>query len=303
MDFNKILTGVLSKTLKLDDGKLAEIIAGENATEETVTNAILNLDASRVAELKKTVDMEKFQEGYKKAKKEERTAFEEEIKGQFKLDSQATGLDLITAIVSANKGAASGKEITEDDVKRHKSYQDLVDSMNTKVKDVETTWQTKLADLENQHKKAGVTGNIKNKALGILDSLKPVLPKNANAATNLKNVFTSTFDGYEYEEQDGRTLILKDGKILEDKHGNRVQLDDFIKETAGSYFDFAENNGGGNGGNGSGAGAGAGGSGAGGGSTSFTKPSTLEELTAIVDNPEISTADKEKAIKEFETNN
>lgn len=296
MDLKKIISGFLSKTVKIDDGKLDELLTSENATEEQVLNSLLELDVNRVAELKKTADTSKFQEGYAKAKKEERSAFENEIKTKFNLESSATGVDLINDLVSkAGKGAAGSKEVTEDDVKRHKTYQDLLDSLNTKVKEVEQTWQTKYQDLEKAQSKNAVVSGVKNKALTILDSLKPVLPKNEQAAANLKNIFAGKFESYDYEVQDNRTLILKDGKVLEDKHGNRVDLEDFIKQEAASLFDFAQHTGGSNGANGGAAGA-AGGSG---GSVSL-KPKTLQDLAAIVDSKDYTAEQKDEAIKAFD---
>lgn len=298
MDYKKIITGFLSKTLKIDDGKIAEILEGENVTEETATKSLLDLDVSRVLELKKGVDQEKFQEGYKKAKKEERSAFETELKTAFNFDGQDTGVDLVKAIVGASSTGGGKGEITEDAVKRHKVYQDLLDNLNSKVAETEKTWQEKYTQLESTHKRDTVVGGVKSKALNILDSLKPVYPKNQEAATNLKNTFASTFAQYDYEEQDGRTLILKDGKVLTDQHGNRIQLDDLIKDTANKYFDFQQSSGGGNGGNGGGGNGG--GSGSGGAGGSFKEPTTLAELTKIIDDPNISHEDKNKAIEAFD---
>lgn len=302
MDLKNILLGLVSKTVKIDNGKLDELLSSDGATEESVINSLLELDVNRVAEIKKSVDLDKFKEGYAKAKKEERSAFEKEVKDKFNFSGDATGVSLIESIIAANKPAGSGsKEITEDDVKKHKSYQDLLDSMNQKVNTITTEWETKYNDLQKQHAKTGIVSSVKTKALGILDSMKPVLPKNAAAATNLKNIFSGVFDGFDYEEQDGRTLIMKDGKLLEDAHGNRVELEDLIKSTAQSYFDFQENNGGSNGANGGNGGNGA--AGGAGGSSSIATPKTLAELTAIVENPDISGADKERLIKEFEQKN
>lgn len=302
MDLKNILLGLVSKTVKIDNGKLDELLSSDGATEESVINSLLELDVNRVAEIKKSVDLDKFKEGYAKAKKEERSAFEKEVKEKFNFSGDATGVSLIESIIAANKPAGSGsKEITEDDVKKHKSYQDLLDSMNQKVNTITTEWETKYNDLQKQHAKTGIVSSVKTKALGILDSMKPVLPKNAAAATNLKNIFSGVFDSFDYEEQNGRTLIMKDGKLLEDAHGNRIELEDLIKSTAQSYFDFQENNGGSNGANGGNGGNGA--AGGAGGSSSIATPKTLAELTAIVENPDISAADKERLIKEFEQKN
>ena len=49
MDYKKILTGVLAKTLNIGDGEAAELIKdGENITEATITSNILDKDKERV---------------------------------------------------------------------------------------------------------------------------------------------------------------------------------------------------------------------------------------------------------------
>ena len=77
MDYQKILTGVLAKTLNIGDGEISELLKdGENITESEVTKKILDLDKERVSKLKTGSDTEKFQEGYKQAKSEVLTEFE-----------------------------------------------------------------------------------------------------------------------------------------------------------------------------------------------------------------------------------
>lgn len=83
MDLKNILLGLVSKTVKIDNGKLDELLSSDGATEESVINSLLELDVNRVAEIKKSVDLDKFKEGYAKAKKEERSAFEKEVKDKF----------------------------------------------------------------------------------------------------------------------------------------------------------------------------------------------------------------------------
>lgn len=292
MELRKILTGFLSKTLNMDDAKIAEILDGENATEEQVTNALLSLDVNRVADLKKSADQAKFQEGYKKAKGEERGEAEKEIKSAFGYDGGEQGVDLIKAIVAKSaQGGNGGKGLTEDDVKKHPAYLNLQDSLAKQIQETEKTWQEKYANLETTHKRDVTVSGIKNKAFSILDSLNPVYPGSETVKNNLKNTFASTFERFDYQEVDGRTLILENGKVKEDQHGNRVDLESFIKDTAAGYFEFKQNNGGGN--------SGGGGDDGGKGGASL-QPKTLEELTKIVDDPNISKEDKEKAFAHFD---
>ena len=72
MEIQKILTGVLAKTLNLGDGEIAELIKdGEGVKESDIIQKILDLDVQRVEKIKTSVDgKEKFQEGYKKGKEE-----------------------------------------------------------------------------------------------------------------------------------------------------------------------------------------------------------------------------------------
>ena len=76
MNYEKILKGVLSRAYKMDDGKIAEILKNgeENANEDEILGSLLSADTERVAQLKKqnADNKESFQQGYAKAKKEER---------------------------------------------------------------------------------------------------------------------------------------------------------------------------------------------------------------------------------------
>ena len=101
MDYKKILTGVLAKTLNIGIGEAAELIKdGENITEETITSSILDKDKERVKVLTNSKKEEHFQDGYKKAKKEERAKLEEEVKTEFGIESDKTGIDLIKDVVT-----------------------------------------------------------------------------------------------------------------------------------------------------------------------------------------------------------
>lgn len=296
MELRKILTGFLSKTLNMDDGKIAELLDAENATEEQVTKALLDFDVSRVAELKKSVDQAKFQDGYKKAKGEVLSELEKELKSSFSFDGTEQGVDLVKAIVTkASTGGNGGKgNLTDEDVKKHPLFLNLQDAHAKKAQEIETQWQEKYTNLENTHKKDVTVAGIKSKAFSVLDGLNPIYPTTEAVRNNLKNTFAKTFEGFDYQEVDGRTLILENGKVKEDLHGNRVDLDSFIKETAANYFEFKQNNGGGNEGGGDDKGNGGNGGGA------NLEPKTLEDLTKIADDPNISNEDKQKAFENFD---
>ena len=44
--------------------------------------------------------------------------------------------------------------------------------------------------------------------------------------------------GYEYDLQGDKIIVLKDGKVVEDGHGNRVPFEKLVKQEAERYYDF-----------------------------------------------------------------
>lgn len=252
MEYQKILTGLLSKAYKLDDGTIGEILNAENADEKSVISKILELDTQRVEKLKTSGGKDgTFQDGYAKAKKEVLSDFEKQLKETFEIESEKTGLDLITEILTAKTSEAGKKgQLTDDDVKKHPIYQAAEKAFKKQLADKETEYKTKLTEVESAAKKAQTFSSVKDNALAILEGLNPIYAKNPKVATTIKNQFLNELQGFEFERQaDGSWLVTKDGKVVEDGHGHSKSFEDIIKETSENYFEFQENNGGQNAGN------------------------------------------------------
>lgn len=251
MEDQKILVGLLSKALKLDNGKIAEILNSEKTDDEKL-NEFLEIDAERIEKLKTSASGDKmtFQERYAKTKKEVLEALETQLKENYNIDSDKTGLDLIGEIVSENLKTNGGAEITEDDVKKHPTYHAAVRDYKKQLADKEAEHTTKLNEIETNQKKAVALSSVKEKANTLLSTLDPILSQNANVANTIKNNFLRELEGYDYDvQEDGSIIVTKDGKTIDDKHGHAKAFDDLVKETAGNWFDFKGNNGGENAGN------------------------------------------------------
>ena len=242
----------MSKAYKLDDGTIGEILNAENADEKSVISKILELDTQRVDKLKTSGGKDgTFQDGYAKAKKEVLSDFEKQLKETFETDSEKTGLDLITEILTAKTSEAGKKgQLTDDDVKKHPIYQAAEKAFKKQLADKETEYKAKLTEVESAAKKAQTFSSVKDNALAILEGLNPIYAKNPKVATTIKNQFLNELQGFEFERQaDGSWLVTKDGKVVEDGHGHSKSFEDIIKETSENYFEFQENNGGQNAGN------------------------------------------------------
>lgn len=254
IDALSIIKGFISKAYKMDDGKIAEIFDAENATNESIAAALLAEDTQRVSLLKKqnADNKDSFNQGYAKATKEQRAAFEKEIKEAFELESDTTGIDLINEIITA-KAPAGGKgaaEITDDDVKKHTVYQTMERNFKKQLKEATDANAAKVEELEKGYKRNETFYGVREKADAFLAALKPILPNSANVATTIKNQFFNELKGYDYEQQaDGSFIVTKDGKVLEDAHGHTKSFEDVVKGLASNYFEFEANNGGANAGN------------------------------------------------------
>ena len=76
------------------------------------------------------------------------------------------------------------------------------------------------------------------RAWDVVAARNPILSENATVAENRKRDFLAKFSQYDYELQDGRIIALKDGKRIEDAHGNLKTFEAFTVELAEQNFDF-----------------------------------------------------------------
>ena len=290
MDYQKILTGVLAKTLNIGDGEISELLKdGENITESEVTKKILDLDKERVSKLKTGSDTEKFQEGYKKAKSEVLTEFEKKVKEAFGVESDKTGTDLITDIVSQKSEGKGGEGMTAEDIMKSEVYQNLLKKSKDDLKTIKDDYEQKISKIQSEQENERSLSIIGTEAVNQLASLNPILPKNAEIAKNYEGLFIKAIaENYRIKKEDGKTVVYGlDGKIAIDGHGNPIAFEDIVKTTAGRFYEFSANNGGSNAGNQEGVPPSGGGYPSG-----VKKPTNLDELSKILNDESIPLADR-----------
>ena len=295
-----IITGLLSKAYNFDNGKIAELFKdGETELSEQqqteILNKILEIDAQRVENIKKSVDKkDAFQDGFKKAKSEVLTDFEKGLKEKFGVESDKTGLELVEELVSKKSEGGQG-DLTEDVIKRSKVFQDMESNLKKQVTTVKTEYETKINEIQDGYKAEKTFSNVSQKALQIFNGLNPILPQNKTVADNQVKFFVNTLKDFKFDVQDERIVVMdKDGKVLEDGHGNSRSFEDIVKETASGLFEFKANNGGSGSGNG---GQGQGGSGS---SYAGNVPKTFEELEKVMGDNSISIEDRSNIMAEYE---
>ena len=298
-----IITGLLSKAYNFDNGKIAELFKdGETELSEDqqkeILQKLLDEDAKRVEAIKKSVDTKPaFQDGFKKAKSEVLTDFEKGLKEKFGIESDKTGLELVEEVVSKKSEGGQSGDITEDAIKRSKVFQDMESNLKKQITTVKNEYETKINEIQDGYKAEQTFSNVSQKALQIFNGLNPILPQNKTVADNQVKFFVNTLKDFKFDVQDERIVVMdKDGKVLEDGHGNSRSFEDIVKETASGLFEFKANNGGSGSGNGGQQGQG------GSGSSSYagSVPKTFEELEKVMSDTSISIEDRSNIMAEYE---
>ena len=296
-----IITGLLSKAYNFDNGKIAELFKdGETELSEDqqkeILQKLLDEDAKRVEAIKKSVDTKPaFQDGFKKAQGEILKKFEKDLKEKFSLESDKMGLELVEELVSKKSEGGQGGDLTEDAIKRSKVFQDMESNLKKQITTVKTEYETKINEIQDGYKAEQTFSNVSQKALQIFNGLNPILPQNKTVADNQVKFFVNTLKDFKFDVQDERIVVMdKDGKVLEDGHGNSRSFEDIVKETASGLFEFKANNGG--------SGSGNGGQGQGGSGSSYAGniPKTFEELEKVMSDTSISIEDRSNIMAEYE---
>jgi len=234
----ELLTGLLTQAYGLDETGVTSLYS-EDGTEllPDAFDRLLALDKDRVSKLKPDTKSI-FQDGYKKAKSETLSEFEKSIQEKFGVKSDKQGLELISEILESKKG---GTSLTDDDVKTHRLYLDLMESVKKKESEFEQTLHGKLKEYEAKMQKEQTFNTVKDQALALFDGMKPILPEDPMKSKNLKSIFVSELSNVDYDVRDGKIVLVDaDGKDVTDGHGNRVSFESYVKSTAEKYFEFVK---------------------------------------------------------------
>jgi len=225
----KKLNGFLSKTLKMDDEELASLY--NEAGELTSLTAAEQADTARVTKLKEDQASQ-----YKRGQKEVAGKMEAQLKDKFGVDSDLTGVELVDFILTTELEKVKGKG--DEDITAHPEYLKLKSESDRMLKAKDKEWQKKIEDLELKHARESMFSKVKERAFAELDNLRPILPEDAKKAQKWKEKYIEDLRAYDFTEQDGMIVVLKDGKPLQDSHGYNKSFADLVKETAAEIFDF-----------------------------------------------------------------
>lgn len=236
MTDKELLSAFLSATLNMDESGVASLYkdGGTELLPEAL-DILKTKDVERVKKLKPNTQ-EFIDNGYKKAQSEIMSKLEKEFREKTGFNSEKKGIDLF---VEYAESKIQSTDITEDAVKRHPMYISTVDKLSKEKEEAVGAKQKEFEDFQNGIKKKETFSSVSNRAVEIFNTLKPVLSQDANRAKNQMELFVDKLKDFDYEIQEDKVIVLnKDGSVFEDSHGNRIQFDKLIKDTASKYYDF-----------------------------------------------------------------
>jgi len=212
---------------------------------------------------------EMFDKGFQKAEGKYKGVAEKKFKELtgVEADDSATIEDMIETFKESNK---SKSKHTDDDIKVHPVYREL--EKNSVKKAEYEALRTEFDSYKASEEKNKVLGNVKPKVWDVVSKMNPVLEANTKVAETRKNTFiNAVISGVEIVADGDDIVLMKDGKRLEDKLGNPVSFDSYVKGEAENYFEFKKQEPKGGAGNGNNPPDPEG---------QFTAPKTIEEFNA-----------------------
>jgi hypothetical protein len=222
------------KVMGMTDDEVAALYDADGKITEEAFDTLEQKDKERIRRLRDAHKEDltaKFNEGHAKAKREERSKYEDEIRQTFGVDSKAMGVDLIKEVMA--KGASG-------DVKTHPDYLQLEKKLKEGYvpKEDYDVIKSEFDGFKSKVERDTILSRVKADARSRFHSLNPVLSKDPKRAANQETEFLRKLESYDYQLQpDGNHVIIKDGKRLENDNMNPVLFDELVKDLTLAFFD------------------------------------------------------------------
>lgn len=213
------------------------LFEGEELKED-YADIILEADKARIQKLKDE-RTQYHDTGFKKAEKQFKSYAEETFK---KLTGYSGSEDNFEAMFATwheaeKKKLVKNVEVSEDAVKKHPAYIALETERIPKTEYEKL--QKDFDEFKTTQQRERVMGVVTDSAWSVVSAKNPILSENPQVADNRRRDFLAKFAGYDYDLNDGKIIVIdKDGKRVEDAHGNPKTFDAFVMDLAVLNFDF-----------------------------------------------------------------
>jgi len=233
-----LMLSFLTKAYNKTEDEINALILDGDEIKENALQSLIDLDALKVKKFKDE-QTKMFDNGYKKAQKEVLTDYENKLINTLGIESESKGDELIETIKTKfEEKSVSKSKLNDDDVKKHPVFIDYEKKWKKEKEEAVKQKENEFIEFKTNIERGNKINTVKNKAVDIFTSLKPILPADSAKAENLKKLFLKEFDNFDYELSENDIIILNEGKRLENTNGYPVSFNDFVKSKAESIFDF-----------------------------------------------------------------
>lgn len=237
-----------TKQFNLSEDEAKALLIVDDQLREDAVDVILEKDKERIKKLRDERE-KKYNDGYQTAEKKFKSHAEEVFKKKTGYNGAEDNFEaMFDAWFAQQKEQLKAKrEVTEDDIKKHPLFIDL--ETKTIAKEKYDELQKSFDEFKTQSQRKAVMDTVTGRAWDVVAARNPILSENPLVAENRKRDFLAKFSSFDYELQDGRIIVLRDGKRMEDAHGNLKTFEAFTVELAEQNFDFRAQDDKGNAGN------------------------------------------------------
>jgi hypothetical protein len=281
----KILNESLSKLFKLDPETLASLY--NEAGDLTDFSKVLDADAERIKKYKSDADNQ-----YKRGIREGASKTEKDIKEKYEVESDMQGVELIDYLLVSKIEEA--KAAGTKDITKHPDYIKLQSSIDKRLKEKDTEWQTKMEAKEKEIAKEKLFEKVSKRALTNLETRNPILPGDPRKAQVWKDTYLNELRSGNYLDSEGEIIVLNaEGQKLTNAHGHPITFDEYEKDIAEKYFEYPRAEERSNSGNKEQKNSG----------TGFNAPKNIDDYAARLRDPKITPVERMKLVEWYNLNN
>lgn len=227
-----------TKMFNWTEAEAKEKLFDGDELKEDYADIILEADKARVEKFK-TDRTDSYNKGVKETEKKLKTFAEDE----FKEVTGYTGTEptfkekFIAWQETEKKKWQKNIEINEDQVKKHPAYIALESERVPKTEYDKI--KSEYDDYKTSEERNRIMGMVTISAWDLVAAKSPIIEKNETVAANRRRDFLSKLSAYDYELQsNGDPIVIKDGKRLENEHGNLITFKTFVSDLSDLYFEF-----------------------------------------------------------------
>ena len=236
MNERELLTFILTKQFGKTDDEITALLFDGDELKADAGDTILAMNEAKISKIKAD-GTANFDKGYKKAEKELKSFAETKFKELTGYTGEADDFEgLVSGYIEASAAKKPPVKLTDDDVKKHPLFIQLEQSRVPKEEHEKVV--NEYTDFKKNIVKNTVISKAKQMAWDEVAKKNPILPQNQTIASTLKNKFLEEFTNFDYEDQDGKLIVLKGEKRVEDQHGNLKPFEGVVMDIASNFFEF-----------------------------------------------------------------